>query len=64
MEDLTAEEENDMLRQLGEKMVMKLDSMKKQLMDKTWDSFVLGLELAFCLDNYRMGNNAALIVSL
>ncbi|BDA45681.1 hypothetical protein COCOBI_07-4680 [Coccomyxa sp. Obi] len=35
MDDLTAEEENSMLRQLGEKMVVKLDTMKKQLMDKT-----------------------------
>ena len=61
MEDLTAEEENSMLKRLGEKMVVKLDSMKKQLMDKTWDSFVLGLELAFGLDEVQMGNNATLI---
>ncbi len=35
MDNLTASEENAMLRQLGEKMVVRINQMKTQLMDKT-----------------------------
>jgi hypothetical protein len=35
MDNLSTSEENAMLRQLGEKMVVKINQMKTQLMDKT-----------------------------